>query len=130
MADPSPWHHELRKSLTDQERARLFLERGGRCHRCARKIMRGETWYDEHVLSLGNGGTNAWDNRALTCRNCFPLKNAEDAKKQAKGRAVAIAGIIPPSQRQKRHRLRKPPGTRYDWGARRYVKIEASNDQG
>jgi hypothetical protein len=66
--------------------------------------MRGERWYDEHVASLGNGGTNAWDNRALTCCNCFAPKNAEDAKKQAKGRAVATACIVPPSQRQKRSR--------------------------
>lgn len=99
-----PWRHEKRQQLTDQQRARLFLERNGRCHRCTRKIMRGEKWYDEHVASLGNGGTNAWGNRDLTCVNCFKPKNAEDAKKQAKGRSVATAGIIPPSQRQRRGR--------------------------
>jgi 5-methylcytosine-specific restriction protein A len=104
MTDLHPWKHEPRKRLTDHERARLFLERGSRCHRCKRKIMGGERWYDEHVHSLGNGGTNAWDNRDVTCQNCFAPKNAEDAKKQAKGRAVATSCIIPRSQRQKKGR--------------------------
>lgn len=96
----NPFVHEKRKPLTDQERARLFLERGGRCHRCTRKIMRGEKWFDEHVHSLGTAGTNAWNNRALTCVNCFPEKNAEDAKKVAKGRSIAVNMIIPRSQRR------------------------------
>ena len=96
--------HEPRQPLTDQERVQLFLEKGGRCHRCTRKIMHGEKWYDEHVHSLGTGGSNKWFNRDVTCKNCFPIKNAEDAKKLAKGRAVAVSRIIPPSQRQKKGR--------------------------
>jgi hypothetical protein len=110
MTETHAFRHEPRSRLTDQERAKLFLEKGGRCHRCTRKIMHGEKWYDEHVQSLGNAGTNAWENRAVTCVNCFPIKNAEDAKKLAKGRAVAVACIIPPSQRQKRGR--PIPGSR------------------
>lgn len=96
------FRHEQRSPLTDQQRTKLFLERGGRCHRCTRTIRPGERWYDEHVQSLGTGGGNAWENRDLTCQNCFPKKNAEDAKKLAKGRALAVAHIIPPGQRQKR----------------------------
>jgi hypothetical protein len=125
MTARHPWNHEPRKPLTDQERARLFLERGERCHRCTRTIRRGEKFYDEHVQSLGNGGTNAWDNRDLTCTNCFKPKNAEDAKKQAKIRAVATACIIPPSQRQKRHRLRKPAGAKFKWSTGRYERETA-----
>lgn len=125
MTATHAFRHEPRQRLTDQQRARLFLERGGFCHRCTRKIMQGERWYDEHVQSLGNAGTNAWDNRALTCSNCFAPKNAEDAKKQAKGRAVATACIIPPSQRQKRHKLRKPPGMKFNWERGRYEREAA-----
>ena len=96
--------HEPRVPLTDIERAKLFLEKDGRCHRCTRKIMLGETWYDEHVHSLGTGGTNKWGNRDVTCKNCFPIKNAEDATKVAKQRAVAVSLYVPTDQRQKRGR--------------------------
>ena len=110
MTDTHAFRHEPRETLTDQERTKLFLDRKGVCHRCTRKIMGGEKWYDEHLISLGNGGTNEWNNRVLTCCNCFHPKNAEDAGKLAKTRRVAVAHIIPPSQRQKKG---KPmPGTK------------------
>lgn len=96
------FRHLEREVLTDQQRARLFLDRCGRCHKCTRKIIAGERWYDEHLISLGNGGTNEWSNRVLTCCNCFHPKNAEDAKKLAKTRRIAVNTIIPLSQRQKR----------------------------
>ena len=120
------FRHEPRSTLSDQQRAKLFLERGGRCHRCTRKIMHGEKWFDEHVHSLGTGGGNDWRNRDLTCINCFPLKNAEDAGKQAKVRELAVSHIIPPSQRQKKGKgwKWKKVGMKYDWEKRRYVPIE------
>ena len=126
MTASNPWRHEPREFLTDHQKAKLFLEREGVCHRCTAKI-RGRKWYVEHLVSLSCGGTNAWENLGVTCENCFPDKNREDARKAARGRAVATACVIPPSQRQKRHRLRKPPGTYYDWQARRYVKTEATD---
>lgn len=104
------FRHEPRQVLTDQQRVKLFLERGGICHRCTVKITRGRKWYDEHLQSLGTGGTNAWDNRVLTCENCFHPKNADDAKKLAKMRSTAVHNIIPPSQRQKKGR--PLPGTK------------------
>ena len=104
MTDQHPWRHEPRNRLTDQQKAKLFLERGGRCHRCKRKLGPSDTWTDEHVIALENGGTNAWDNRDISCSWCKPLKDAEDHKKAAKGRAVAVATIIPRSQRQRKGR--------------------------
>ncbi len=79
---------EKRKSLTKKQRARLFLERDGRCHRCRRKIGAGERWIDEHFISLENGGSNDWSNRDLTCTGCFYAKNREDRKKASKGRRI------------------------------------------
>ena len=99
---PSPFHHHPRKPLTDQQKVKLFLERGGRCHRCRRKLGSSDTWSDEHLIALENGGTNDWENRDISCTWCKPIKDAEDHKKAAKGRAVAVACIIPPSQRQKK----------------------------
>lgn len=104
MTDTHAFRHLKRERLTDQERVELFLERSGRCHRCTNRIRPGRPWYDEHLKSLATGGGNEWANRVLTCENCFPLKNADDAKKLAKQRAVAVAHVIPPSQRQKRGR--------------------------
>ena len=123
MTETHAFKHEDRSPLTDQQRAKLFLEKGGRCHRCTRKIMAGEKWYDEHVHSLATGGSNDWQNRALSCSNCFAPKNADDAKKVAKIRRVAVANCIPPSQRQKKgRRLTKPKGCKFDWSIGRYVK--------
>jgi 5-methylcytosine-specific restriction endonuclease McrA len=104
VTDTNAFRHAPRERLTDQERAKLFLDRKGKCHRCTRKIMHGEKWSDEHVIALENGGTNAWENRDISCSWCKPLKDGEDHKKAAKTRAVAVANIIPPSQRQKKGR--------------------------
>lgn len=91
-----------RKRLTDQQRAKLFLDHDGRCYICTRRIRPGEQWEDEHVQSLENGGSNDIENRRPVCKNCHAPKTAEDRKLAAKTRAVAVAHIIPPSQRQKR----------------------------
>lgn len=96
------FRHEKRKQLTDQQRAKLFLDREGKCHRCTRKIRPGEIWYDEHLNALETGGTNDWSNRYLTCAWCFPKKNAEDHAKAAKIRAVATKHIVHASQRQRK----------------------------
>ena len=100
------FHTNERKPLTPQQKARLFYERGGRCHRCKRKLRPGDKWTDEHVSALQNGGTNAWENRDITCSWCFKPKNKEDAKKAAKGRAVATRACGA-------HRAKKPmPGSK------------------
>ena len=111
----SPWEHEPRERLTDQQRAKLFMERDGKCHRCGTKV-RGKKWYDEHVIALENGGTNKWDNRDITCYLCFHPKNTEDHGKAAKSRAVATKHVIPRSQRKDRTPL---PGSRGHWSKRR-----------
>lgn len=95
-----------RKALTPQQKARLFLERGGRCHRCRRKLGPSDKWTDEHVIALQNGGTNAWKNRDVCCGWCFKPKNREDAKKAARGRKVATRACGA-------HRAKNPmPGSR------------------
>ena len=117
------FRHEPRSRLTDQQRAKLFLDHGGRCHRCTRKIRTGEKWYDEHVTSLENGGSNDIEtNRALTCCNCFHPKNAEDRAKAAKTRDIATSHIIPRSQRQKKSGFYRPGNLKYNWLTRRYER--------
>ena len=94
------FHTNPRKSLTDQQKAKLFLERGGRCHRCFRKLSARDVWIVEHVQALQNGGTNEWANLAVTCAWCFPEKNKEDAGKAAKDRHTATKHIVPKSERK------------------------------
>jgi 5-methylcytosine-specific restriction enzyme A len=106
----SAFETKARKRLTDQQRAKLFLDRGGKCHNCTRVIRAGEEWVAEHLQSLSTGGGNEPENWGLTCCNCLPAKNAADAKIAAKARHVATAHLVPTSQRQK---LGRPmPGTK------------------
>lgn len=98
----SPWTPTPREYLTDQQKARLFVERGGQCWKCTRKLRPGDKWIVEHVLALENGGTNEWSNLDITCENCLPAKNAEDHGKAAKSRHVRTYHTVPNSQRDKR----------------------------
>lgn len=78
-------------------RARVFLAKDGRCHKCHRKIQPGETWTLEHLIAIVNGGRNAEDNLDVTCDWCLPAKNAADAaikKKSASVRAKHL-GLKP-----------------------------------
>ena len=102
MTTTSAFHHDPRKRLTDQQRAKLFLECGGMCHRCRRKLRPGDDWIDEHLTALENGGTNDLSNRGITCTWCKPHKDAEDHKKAAKSRHVATAHVVPTKRRDKR----------------------------
>ena len=91
-----------REDLTDQEKARLFLERGGRCHKCKRKLRPpADSWIVEHMRALENGGTNAWSNLGVTCDLCFPVKNAEDDKIAKKIRHGATKHLVPSGERKK-----------------------------
>ena len=74
----NPFRHEPRKRFTAQERARVFADRGGRCHRCKRQLYPRDRWTLEHVIALENGGTNDLTNMDVTCDWCEPEKTAED----------------------------------------------------
>jgi 5-methylcytosine-specific restriction enzyme A len=112
-----------RKSLTEPQRVKLFLERGGRCEECGVKIRQGTVWELDHALSLENGGTNDLDNLRILCRACHAAKTPGDRAKAAKTRAVAVRGIIPERHRKK-SRLSKRENVRYDWQTGRYHFID------
>lgn len=72
-------------AVPDRVRVRVFDRKGGRCHRCTRKIMTGERWTCEHLIALINWSAtdekphgNRESNLDVTCCNCLPEKNAED----------------------------------------------------
>lgn len=124
MTEPHAFRHVPRARLTDQQRAKLFLDKGGKCHRCKRKLRSGEKWIAEHVLALSVGGDNSAGNWDVTCTWCLPDKNAEDAAKAAKGRAVVVSCYVPRSEREGKRRW-KPDGTKFNWRKGRYER-EAS----
>lgn len=84
--------------VPDRVRDRVFDAKGGRCHKCGRKIGVGERWTCEHMRALINGGENRERNLDVTCGWCLPAKNAADVAEKSKNYHV-----------RKRHRgIRKP----------------------
>ena len=116
-----------RRSLTDQQSAALFLERGGKCGICGRKVRSGERWDWDHILALSNGGQNDRDNLQIACGICHASKTKADAKTAAKTRSVATRGIVPEAHRKK-SRLSKRANVRYDWQAGRYFWIDKAEE--
>lgn len=64
-------------------RARVFIAAEGRCHKCTRKIVPGDSWTLEHVKALVNGGQNRESNLDVTCNWCLPGKNAADVAEKS-----------------------------------------------
>lgn len=65
-------------------RLRVFAAKGGKCHRCGRKINGAtEKWTCEHVKAIVNGGANRESVLDLTCSNCLQPKNAEDVAEKS-----------------------------------------------
>jgi 5-methylcytosine-specific restriction protein A len=97
------FQNEPRRSLSDQQRAKLFLDRGGKCEGpCGRRLSSKDVWHVDHRIALENGGTNDPPNLQILCAWCHKPKTASDAKLAAKGRAQAVAHVIPTSQRRKK----------------------------
>jgi 5-methylcytosine-specific restriction endonuclease McrA len=119
----TPWHHEPRVRISEQQVAKLFLEHDGRCGQCKRKLGPSDDYIVEHVLALENGGTNDWDNLGITCAWCKPAKDAADHKAAGHARRVATKHIISKSMR-KRSPLGKRPGIKFNWSAGRYEREE------
>lgn len=118
----SPWHHEPRARLTNQQVAKLFFERGGRCCQCGRKLGPSCDYIVEHKIALENGGTNDWHNLDITgTKCCKDRKDAKDHAEAAKSRKAATRHVVSKSMRQKSG-LSKRDGYKFNWRAQRYEK--------
>lgn len=100
------FRHERRKRLTAQQRAKLFLDQGGRCYICGLAV-RGD-WEAEHPIALENGGA-ADQPLMVVCEPCHKPKTARDHGMAAKARAVAVAATVP---RRYRRKTRPMPGSK------------------
>jgi 5-methylcytosine-specific restriction protein A len=119
----SAWHHDPRIRLSQQQTAKLFVERGGRCRECGRKLGPADDYIVEHVTALECGGSNAWENLGITGLCCKAKKDAADHAQAGKQRRTATKHLVSKSMR-KRSALSKSPGMKYDWEQRRYVRDE------
>ena len=93
-------------------RTRVFIAKDGRCHKCKRKVNAAvEPWTCEHLKSIGNGGPNRESNLGVTCSNCLPAKNADDAAEKkvvARKRAKHLGVTQPKGDIQSRGFAKKP----------------------
>ena len=105
-------------AIPTRVRVRVFERCKGQCHRCTRKIMAGERWSIEHLIALANGGQHRETNMGISCPNCKPIKDAEDAAIKSKGAAIRAKhlGVRQPSrmrsagfpERPKQHSATRP----------------------
>ena len=122
----TPWHHEPRQRLSEQEAARLFLEHDGKCWKCGCKIGVTElrrNWTVGHKLALERGGDNSWGNLAPECELCKPIADAEDHKAAGKQRRTATRHLVCKPMR-KRSALSRKHGMKFNWSLGRYEKTE------
>lgn len=77
-----------RKSLTRNQRAKLFDIRGGVCRRCQTKIKVGEPWIDEHWIPREISGDDSLDNRFVMHVACAKKKTVKDQADIAKVKRV------------------------------------------
>ncbi len=119
----SAWHHDPRIRLTEQQIAKLFLERHGCCRECGRKLGPGQDWIVEHIIALECGGSNEWENLGITGLCCKPAKDAADHAQAGKQRRTATRHIVSKSMRKKSS-LAKKHGMKFNWSLGRYEKTE------
>ncbi len=90
-----------RRSLTALARAKVFLELGGKCARCDRKIARGEPYHIDHVKPLSMGGADEAENFQILHVDCHAGKTRKESKSRAKAdrNMKKHAGTVRPRNR-------------------------------
>lgn len=86
---PSPYSVTKRRPLTNRQRLQMFLDAGGICCICGHKIDGVREMWDEHVIALADGGSNAMSNRGPAHERCTRPKTAKEATERARGRSFA-----------------------------------------
>jgi 5-methylcytosine-specific restriction protein A len=95
-----------RRKISDMQRERIFLARGGVCHLCERKIRVGENWDVSHDRPLALLGEDGGDNLKVAHQTCHKVHTAtEDMPRIAKAKRQA----------RKHLGIRKPPAFRSKW---------------
>lgn len=75
-------------------RQRVWLRCNGKCQICTRKIMAGETWINDHIRAIINGGENRESNLQVICTWCDrKVKTPADVKEKSKVARVRAAHL-------------------------------------
>jgi 5-methylcytosine-specific restriction endonuclease McrA len=96
--------HAKRRVLTVRERAKLFLDGGGRCACCGRHLKPGDKWTADHIIARENGGTEDDDNFQVLCEWCDKPKTAADHGRASDIRRKAAKHFVPTGERKKQGR--------------------------
>ena len=91
----SAFVHDKRIRRTAQQRAAIFLSRGGQCYKCTRKLGPADDWDLDHIIALENGGTDDDANLAPCCDWCHTDKTADDHAMAGHGRRMATKHCVP-----------------------------------
>ncbi len=73
-----------RRSLTRNQRVRVFDEANGVCHICGQKITVGQEWEVEHIIPIGLTGSDKPENMHPAHIKCHKSKTRADKKQIAK----------------------------------------------
>jgi hypothetical protein len=119
----NPFEHDRRKSMTPQQRARIFAANKGCCgwinagkqEGCGRKLTAHDKWRVEHGNALENGGTDKDDNKGISCGWCWPAKDAEDHGKAAHNRKTYTKHVVPTADRKSSRGFKRPPAGFCTW---------------
>ena len=97
----SPFTHEKRRRFSEDDYLRFFLESGGKCANCKRKIPVGENWVLDHNHALCRGGDNDDANIRVLCSICHGAKTSDDLSESAKMKRIYKRQRIPAAHRRK-----------------------------
>ena len=73
-----------RKSLTQNQKARIYAASNGICHVCTRKIQAGEKWDADHITPRELSGSDSQSEYAPAHVHCHAKKTKADKKLIAK----------------------------------------------
>ena len=97
----TPFHHEKRRRFSEDDYLRFWMEAGGRCANCKRKIPVGESWELDHEFALCRGGGNDDANVRVLCSICHGAKTSDDLSESAKMKRIFRNQYIPKVHRKK-----------------------------
>jgi 5-methylcytosine-specific restriction protein A len=106
-----------RRPLSPMRKLALFEKAGGVCHLCGLKIS--GKWDVEHVIPLALGGADDEANMLPAHKSCHAEKTADDLARTAKAKRMKAKHL---GIRKRSTFPKAPPGYRYDWRRRGYVK--------
>lgn len=106
----SPFTQDKRRAMSPQRIARIFARCGGVCgwvkagkkEGCGRKLGAADRYRVEHGDALENGGADVDDNCGLSCKWCWPAKDAEDHAEHGHDRRTFTNHVVPKEYRRSR----------------------------